>query len=349
MEFKLLLQIGGVILFLIFLLSLFQCYDPNQLCRKTVEHYEERIGGKMSKDDNYRDLYDSEFVDIYELVYRDETDTKNVVDVMKSKCLDNIQDSSKLNIMIGGCGVNKTGSYLKKSYDKVTCVDLSENMLMKAQQLHPECKYIHGDLRNKNLFKKGEFSHILLDERLLNYHNKKDMSQIIDNCNFWIAEQGFLITPIYGNEKLGVASRYYSMNYHDDKGNLHGFTYINDFSHDCYYIKDMPENEQKEKSNKKESEVVKEVDSDVDYIYNFFDKIVLDDGRKRIKKFEFYFYPKDEIYTIIVRRHFKIFYVEPYKIGKQVMGGYDVVVFRKERSQLSVEEIQEKYENGKKE
>jgi hypothetical protein len=309
-----------IILLILFVISYLQCGSKTfNLHCGTVEHYEERIGGTQG--DDIDDLYDSEFVDIYETVYRDLTDVKNVVEPMKSKCLDNIANEQDIHILVGGCGVNKLGGYLKKSYENVKCVDKSGVMLEKAQKLHPECKYIRGDLLNRKLFGEGEFSHIVLDERFLNYHTKKDMEKIIGNCNYWLKDQGFLVTPIYHNEKLGVGARYYSMNYMDDKGNLHGFTYLNDFHHDCYYL------EGKEKNH-----------------YEYFDKIVLDTKEKRIKKTDFYFYPKEDMYNMIVKRYFKIFATEPYVAGKQVVGGYDTVIFRKERSKMDVEEIQKKFE-----
>jgi hypothetical protein len=332
METLVLIQIIGIVLIVLFIIGFLQCNHfniGNPCAVSSIEHYEERIRGSEGSKDDTPDIYDSQFADIYELIYRDLTDVKILGETMRKKTLDNLADVSDVNIMVGGCGVNKLGSYLKKTYNNVICVDNSANMLMKAQKIHPECKYIHGDLREKGLFKKGEFSHIVLDERLLNHHSKNEMEKIIENCNYWLAEQGFLITPIYHNGKLGVASRYYSTNYLDDKGNLHGFTYFNDFSHDCYYIKD---------------EAMKATDKVDNNKYSYFDKIILDNGQKRIKKTDFYFYPKEDMYSMIVRKYFKLFYTEEYVPGKQVIAGYDVGVFRKERSKMTVDEIQKKYD-----
>ncbi len=322
MEISMILKIAFMILIMLYIFSLFYCYQPKCLS-STVEHYEERLGGKASTD--VEDMNDPEFIDIYELVYRDPTDSKNWSDILKKKSLDNMKDPSKVNILIGGCGVNKTGDYLKKYYNNITCIDNSANMLLKAQRLHPNMKYIHGDLRNKNTFKEGEFSHILLDERVLYYHQLKDIEKIIENCNFWLGDQGFLLVPIYDYENLDVGARYYSTNYIDDQENLHGFTYFNNFSHDSYYIQDISEKGLKEG------------------IFYYYDKIILDNGKKRIKRTDFFFHLKDEIYTIIMNRFFKLFYLEPYKAGTQLIGGYEVALFRKERKQMDVSEIQKKY------
>lgn len=348
MEVNIFLQILGLIIILLFIIGLFHCntFGISSPCGNTVEHYEERMSGKESVD--LKDDVDSQFVDMYELIYRDLTDTKYVVDPMKKKTLENMSGGVKPKIMVGGCGVNRTGSYLKRWYDNVVCVDKSESMLLKAQKIAPQCKYIHGDLRDSKLFGKGEFSHILLDERLLNYHTKKDMEKILQNCNMWLADQGFLITSIYHSGKLGVASRYYSTNYIDDRGYLHGFTYINDFSHDCYYIptKELKDTLQEEKKTETEGLSASGQSPHADENqYTYFDKVILDSGEKRIKKTEFYFYPKDEMYSMIVKNYFKIFAIEDYQQGKQVVAGYDVAMFRKERGEMSVKEIEERFTN----
>ncbi len=336
MTSELLITILAMILFIIFVISIMKCNSLSlSLCNEKfnnneiIENYEERMGGKQDKTDEI-DFYDKEFVEIYETVYRDLTDSKNVVKVMKSKCLDNIKDKDVIRIMIGGCGVNKTGSLLKKDYDNVICVDKSENMLLKAQKLYPECKYIHGDLRDSKLFKNGEFSHILLDERTLYYHSNKDMIKIIENCNKWLANQGFLILPVYNPNKFVLGCRFYSTHYIDDKKNLHGFTYLNDFSHDCYYIpkkEDLGESES-EKNNS---------------WFNYYDKIVLDNGKKRIKKTEFYIPEPNEIFTILLRRYFKVFYKDEFKDGTQIVGSYETVIFRKEKNKMKVDEIEQKF------
>lgn len=337
MTSELLLTILAIIIFVVFVISIMNC-NSKGLCsgkeafdnKDIIENYEERMGGKLDKDDT-PDFYDKEFVDIYETVYRDESDSKNIIKTMKTKCLDNIKDKKLIKILIGGCGVNKTGSLLKKDYDNIICVDKSENMLLKAQQLHPECKYIHGDLRNQKLFEKGEFSHILLDERTLYYHSNEDMIKIIENCNKWLANQGFLIIPIYNPKKFVLGSRFYSTHYIDDKNNLHGFTYLNDFAHDCYYI---AKNEELGEDKKKDKNW-----------FSYYDKIILDDGKKRIKKTEFYIPEPDELYTILLRRFFKVFYKDEFKDGTQIVGGYDIVIFRKEKNKMTVDEIEQKFNN----
>ncbi len=345
MTTELLLSILAMMIFIFFIISILNCNSKGGLCNKEtfigftddiIENYEERMRGKQDKDEK-PDFYDKEFVDIYETVYRDLTDSKNVVKVMKNKCIDNIKDKNLIKILVGGCGVNKTGSLLKKDYDNVICVDISENMLLKAQKLYPECKYIHGDLRNPKLFNKGEFSHILLDERTLYYHSNEDMIKIIENCNKWLANQGFLILPIYNSKKFLLGSRFYSTHYLDNKNNLHGFTYLNDFSHDCYYIP-LLEDDNLDNSDKIDSDNIKNQNW-----FSYYDKILLDNGKKRIKKTKFYIPEQNEIYTILLRRFFKIFYKDEFKEGTQIVGSYETVIFRKEKNKMNIDEIEKKF------
>jgi len=319
------IQIGIIILLILFIFQLLKCFPISNLQTITcdnqqIEHFEERMGGIYDNGD-YKELYDSEFVDIYETVYRDNTDVKIWINEMINKCLKNMNDTSKINILVGGCGVNKTGAYLKKKYDNVVCVDSSQNMLLKAQQIHPQCKYIWGDLRNPKLFHKHEFTHIFLDERTLYYHKKPDMKKIIRNCQLWLKPQGFIISPIYMNDYLGCAARYYSTNYLDNEKNLHGFTYLNHFHHDCYYLKNNTKDDDK-------------------YHYEYFDKIVLEDGKKRITKMDFYMFPKDEVYQLFYQNGFKIFSILPYEKGKQLVGGYELAILRKNKNKMNVDEIE---------
>lgn len=319
MNFTFFIQMGVIILLILLIFQLLKCfpidYIQNTCDNQKIEHFEERMGG-IYENGEYKELYDSEFVDIYETVYRDNTDVKIWIDEMRKKCLQNMDDESKVKILVGGCGVNKTGAYLKKKYENVICVDNSQNMLLKAQQIHPQCKYIWGDLRNPKLFSKNEFTHIFLDERTLYYHMKNDMKKIIRNCQQWLKPQGFIILPIYLYDYLGCAARYYSTNYLDNEKNLHGFTYLNHFHHDCYYLK-----------------------KDGNH-YEYFDKIVLEDGKKRIKKTDFYIYPKDEIYQIFYQNGCKIFSILPYEKGKQLVGGYELAILRKHKGKMNVDEIE---------
>jgi hypothetical protein len=163
---------------------------------------------------------------------------------------------------------------------------------------------------------------ILVDERSIYYNTIPEQETIIKNIYDWLDDRGFLIIQIYDPKKLQVAARYYSSNYMDNKGYLHGFTYLNNFSHDCYYIPDI---------------------EDKDRIY-YYDKIVLqDNGNKRIKKSIFYIQDKEKMYHMILKNGFEIFYIED--IHRQIVGGYELAVLRKKDNKTTVGKLQENMKN----
>jgi ubiquinone/menaquinone biosynthesis C-methylase UbiE len=279
------------------------------------EHFED----KFDSFEKYDEIYDNEFVNLYEIIYRDYTDIDYDTNIFYSKCFNN--NSNDINILVAGSGVGKLCNKIKEKYDNVVGIDISENMLMKAQYTYPHIKFVRGNLNKEKIFNKESFSHIYIDERTLYYNDFENIKKIIYNCNFWLKDNGLLIIPIYDPDKLQLAARYYSSKYIDDKGNIHGFTYLNDFSHDCYYIKD-------------------EENKDIFYYY---DKIIFDTGEKRIKKTTFYIPPKEKIYELIFKNGFDLIYIE--KIRIQIVGGYDLAIFKKKLQKTTVEELEKKITN----
>ena len=282
--------------------------------RQKIENFEDML----EADDTYEDdIYDKEFVDFYEIIYRDYSDIDHDLNIISPKIIDNIKNKDDISILVAGCGVGKLCSKLKEKYKTVIGVDISENILKKSQQLYPNIKFIRGNLNNKKLFEKNNFSHIFIDERTLYYNEYKEMEKIIINSHYWIKDRGFLIIPIYDPKKLQLAARYYSSKYMDNKGNIHGFTYLNDFSHDCYYIKNT-ENESDE--------------------FYYYDKLILDDGKKRVKRTKFYIPSKEKIYDLVLNNGFEIIHIEPIRV--QIVGGYELALFRKKSTKMLVADIE---------
>ena len=302
------------IIIIIFLFIIYIYCDDIDKYLNTIERFEDMFDNF----EKYEEIYDKEFVDFYEIIYRDFGDIDKDTDIIFKKIFEPIENKENINVLVGGCGVGKLCKKIKDKYKNVIGVDISENMLNKAQILYPNIKFVRGNICKNSIFKKNTFSHIYIDERTLYYN--KDIDNIIKNSFDWLSERGFLIIQIYDPENLKLAARYYSTNYIDDKQNLHGFTYLNNFSHDCYYIKGTKENE-------------------IDY----YDKIILEDGKKRIKKTTFYIPPKENVYDTVLNNGFELFYIEKIR-DLQIVGGYELVIFRKKSTQSSVEDI----ENNKK-
>lgn len=296
-----------ICIFIIIIIIIY-VYINNLLKRNKIENF---------TNDN-DDLYDKEFVELYEIIYRDYTDIDYDYNIINNKILSKLTNND-IKIAIAGSGVGKQCKKYKEKYDNVIGIDNSENMILYSKRKYPNIKFIKNNLSSQNSLGKNEYGLIIFDERTLFYNNIKKQEYIIQNCFNWLITGGFLVVPVYIPEELQVASRYYSSNYIDDKGNTHGFTYLNDFTHNCYYIKD-------EKDNK---------------IYNFYDKIVLKDGNKRIKKTKLYIQSKEKTYDLILKNGFETVYIEP--VHLQILGGYELAIFRKKKEIISsVDEIQYK-------
>jgi ubiquinone/menaquinone biosynthesis C-methylase UbiE len=275
----------------------------------------EKFEDKFDDFEKYEEIYDDQFVNLYEIIYRDFTDIDYDTKVVYKKTI-NGDETPKF--LVGGSGVGKLCKAIKDKYKDVIGVDISENMLKMSQKLYPNVKFVRGNLVKTNIFKEKEFTHIYIDERTLHYNNLDDIEKIIKNCFFWLKEESYLIVPIYDPDELQLASRYYSSKYIDDKGNVHGFTYLNDFSHDCYYIKEDGEND----------------------TFNYYDKVIFDTGDKRIKKTTFNIPSKEKIYDIILNNGFDVLYIENIRI--QIVGGYQLAIFKKKKQTITVEELEKK-------
>ena len=287
-----------------------------------LEHFED----KFDDHEIYNEIYDKEFVELYEIIYRDFTDIDYDTNIIYSK----ISYKNNDKILICGSGVGKLCKKFKEKYTNTVGVDISENMLKKAQTLYPNIKFIRGNII-KPIFNNKSYDIIYIDERTLYYNKFEDMGKIAINMFNWLSEEGYLIVQIYDHTKLQLACRYYSSKYIDNKGNTHGFTYLNDFSHDCYYLDESVD----KVSDKNETLNTK--------IFNYYDKIIFESGHKRIKKTVFNIPDKEIVYDIFLRNGFDIVYIE--NIRTQIVGGYDLVIFKKKRQNISVDELEKKY-NG---
>ena len=300
----------SVIFLIIIILYIIFCYY--RIKNLNIENFED----KFEDNERYDELYDKEFVELYEIIYRDFSDIDYDTKIVYSKTLEKNINNDDVRFLICGSGVGKLCKKIKTKFQNTIGVDISENMLKKSQLLYPNIKFVRGNIIKQNIFDKNQFTHIYVDERTLYYNKNKDIQNIIRNMYAWLKDDGFLIIPIYDPDKLQLAARYYSSKYIDNKRNVHGFTYLNDFSHDCYYIKDEENNE----------------------IFNYYDKVIFDTGDKRIKKTIFYIQPKEKVYDIILNNGFDVVHIESIRL--QIVGGYELAIFKKKKKIISVEELE---------
>ncbi len=277
------------------------------------------------------DLFDKEYVDLYQIAYDDDADIKADMKIVEKYLPKKGPES--IEIRVGGCGVGKMTKYWKeKGFKNVIGIDLSKNMLKKAEELNPNIRYIRGNLADRKIHDFDTCDLFILDERTLYYNHEKDMAKIFQNVHHWLREDGLLVVPVYDRTQLQVASRYYTTNYVDNMGITHGFTYLTGFTHDCWYIPDIGDDE----TGADASEV----------LTLYYDKFTFEEkedkegksGKKRIKSTMLYFCPKEDVYDMLLAANFEKVHIEP--IGNRIVGGYELAIFRKKKMTASVKEIQ---------
>ncbi len=324
--YKVIFYILLLLFFYYFYLKVKQAIYQNE--DETKEHFQDKLDYSIEYvlneyNEKEDDIFDKEYVDLYDIAYHDffDVDRDNKV-ILKylPKTYQNKKDSIK--IVDAGCGVGKvTQKWKSMGYNNICGVDFSKHMLKKAESLNPNIEFIRGNLVDPKLFNPKSIHLFMMDERTFYMNHNKDMEKMIQNANQWLVDDGILVVPIYDKAKLQLASRYYSTSYIDHLGVVHGFTYLDHFSHDCWYIEDVGEGEEK---------------SDILTLY--FDKFTMKDGKKRIKTTMYYFLPKNEVYDIILKNGFEKVHIEP--ICTQIVGGYELAIFKKKKNVASVSEIQ---------
>ncbi len=273
------------------------------------------------------DIYDKEYVDLYDIAYHDFFDINrdNKV-ILKHTPKKNKED---MVITVGGCGVGKVcKSWKDLGYPNIKGIDFSKHMLKKAESLYPNIDFIRGNLVDSKVLPDKSTHVFIIDERTLYMNHTKDIEKIIKNAYHWLYDDGILVVPIYDKNELQLASRYYSTSYIDNLGIVHGFTYLDHFSHDCWYVPDLDE------SNEKSERLLM-----------YFDKFTFKDGKKRIKHTMYYFSPKSEIYDIILKSGFEKIHIQP--VCTQIVGGYELAIFKKKKNIINVSDLQNKSKNKK--
>ena len=295
-----------IVLYSLVFLFIYYLYNLYDRAHFIVENFDDKYG----QNEYYKDSYDKEIVNFYNIIYKDDKSDEEVIKYLEKE----LGNNTDPKILIVGCGKGSLLEKVKKKYNDTHGLDRSENMLKKCQENHPYIKTIKADISKPNLFENNIYDVILFDEHTLNHNNKINMEKVLKNIKPYLKKNGFLFIPIYEDKYLQPRPRYYTTNYLDNEKNMHGFTYINNFSHDAYYVK-----YNKEKNG---------------YNYDYFDKIVLKDGSYRIKKTRLYIPDKELKYEIFLTNGYgvkKIYSIDDFS---NIL--YEVAIFKKGSPKVNV-------------
>ena len=90
---------------LLLTIYLISCY----LRAKSIENFEDMFADH----EKYEEIYDTEFVNLYEIIYRDFTDIDYDTNIVYNKTLNNIKTNNDVSFLICGCGVGKLCKKIK--------------------------------------------------------------------------------------------------------------------------------------------------------------------------------------------------------------------------------------------
>jgi len=250
------------------------------------------------------DEFDKQYVDMYDIVWVDKDQTERIVREIDNMILSKYRKKD-VKILDLGCGIGYYNNYFGLLGYSSVGVDKSKNMLRKGMMYFPKDTLIRGNMTTHKLFKEKEFTHIYVGDNVLNSLKHKDISKVLKNCYYWLKNKGYLIVNMKDVNKLDYFPETYSQFYIDDKGNKHSFTYFKNFLYDRFYLKNE--------------------DSD---IYTMLEKVVLNNGKKRIIKRELTIPKREELVRLIEKNgfvHSGNIDCDNVKRGN----GFDIMFFRK--------------------
>ena len=295
-----------LLIYLLIFLFIYYVYNLYDRAHFIVENFEDKYG----QNEAYEDHYDKEMVNFYNIIYKDDKAENELLAYIDKE----LNEKNDPFVLVIGCGKGSLLKKIKEKYRNTHGLDKSENMLKKCQENYPYIKTIKADIKKSDLFEKDYYDLIIFDENTLNHNSKKSMEIIIKNMKKYIKKNGSLIVPIYEEKNLEPRPRYYTTNYYDNEKNIHGFTYINNFSHDAYYIKYKIESK--------------------GFNYDYFDKIVLKDGKHRIKKTKLYIPEKEMKYELFLTNGYTVKKIYNYDDFSDLL--YEVAIFKKGSPKIDV-------------
>jgi len=182
-----------IIIIIILILSIWGHYIK-QRESKTIEQFQTRL-----VKDNYTDIYDTFYSKIYDQLFK--SDIKNEYEIysLKQYIFDKY-DKNDINILDLGCGTGNHLKLLTKYKYRCTGLDNSKNILNMARKNNPSVELVLGDYHKKSIFKKREFSHILLLFFTIYYTNVP--LKLFKYINYWLKPKGFVCIHLVSPDKF---------------------------------------------------------------------------------------------------------------------------------------------------
>ena len=305
------MKIIKLLFYLLIIFVLYYIYDLYVKAHATIENFED----KYDQNENYIDSFDKEFIDFYSIIYNEPKKCEYIEQLINSQ----LKNKNEPKILVVGSNCGNLLKALKKNNKHVSGLDKSELMLKKCHSNHPFLKTIKGDISKENLFEPSSFDAIIFESTLLNENSEKNINKILKNAYNYLKGNGIMMCPIYEEKTLTPRPRYYTTNYVDNKKNIHGLTYLNDFNHDCYYIK---------RQNPSDG-----------FNYDYFDKIVLKSQKHRIKKTPMYIPEKEDFYQIIMTNGFELKKIYDLDDLDSIQD-CEIAFFKKKNNKVDIKELE---------
>lgn len=157
---------------------------------------DERRDERRDEKRDIESVYDPSYAGVYDLLWLEQNKYKWEVDEVTAAIR---IPPSEVRILDSGCGTGTHYSYLAKSY-QVVGLDISDAMVRVAKEKTPSGQFVVGDMKDRSLFGRASFSHIISMYEATFYN--RELMGILGNYNHWLRDDGVLMLETIDPEKL---------------------------------------------------------------------------------------------------------------------------------------------------
>jgi len=158
----------------------------------------EERGESRDEQRDIESVYDANYAAVYDLLWLEQNKYQWEVDEVTAAIR---MSRSEVKILDSGCGTGTHYSYLAKSYP-VVGLDISDAMIRVAKQKNPTGQFVVGDMKDRSLFGRASFSHIISMYEATFYN--REVAGILGNYSHWLRDDGALILETIDPDKLAA-------------------------------------------------------------------------------------------------------------------------------------------------